>query len=81
MSRSTKVISVSVPEAVAAEMERMAKEEGVSRSELVRLMLGSYKREKAEAEFLELQRLVSRKLRAAGVVTEEDVDLLAFEDR
>ena len=40
MARSTRVLSVSVPEKLAEELERMAEEEGVSRSELVRLMPG-----------------------------------------
>lgn len=72
---------MSVPEAVAAEIERLAGEEGVSRSELVRLMVRSYKRERAEMEFLELQRLMAPKARAMGITTEEDVDRLVFEDR
>ena len=35
MARSTKVLSISVPERLAEEIERMAEEEGVSKSELV----------------------------------------------
>ncbi len=42
MARKTKGISISVPE----ELERMAEEEGISKSELVRLMARSYKRER-----------------------------------
>lgn len=81
MARSTRVISVSVPEALARELDRMAEEEGISRSELVRLMARSYKRERAEAELLELQRIFAPKARAAGIFTEEDVDRFVFEDR
>jgi Arc/MetJ-type ribon-helix-helix transcriptional regulator len=81
VARSTKVLSVSVPERLAEEIERMAKEEGVSKSELVRLMARAYKRERAEAEFLELQRLLGPRLRANGLGTEEEVDEFVFEGR
>lgn len=81
MARSTRVISVSVPEALARELDRMAEEEGISKSELLRLMARSYKRERAEAELLELQRIFAPRARALGITTEEDVDRIVFEDR
>jgi metal-responsive CopG/Arc/MetJ family transcriptional regulator len=81
MARSTRVLSISVPERLAQELERMAEEEGVSRSELVRLMVRAYKRERSEEEFLRLQRELARKARALGVDTEEEVERLVFEDR
>ena len=81
MARSTRVLSISVPEQLAQEFERMAEEEGVSRSELVRLMARAYKRERSEEEFLRLQRELFRKARALGVDTEEEVERLVFEDR
>lgn len=81
MARRTKVISVSVPEALARELERMAEEEGIGKSELVRLMARSYKREQAGMRLLELQREMAPRARAAGILTEEDVDRLVFEDR
>lgn len=62
-------------------MERLAKEEGVSRSELVRMTVRSYKRDRAEMELLELQRLIGARLKAAGITTEEDVGRFVFEDR
>jgi hypothetical protein len=69
------------PEQLAEELERMAREEGVSRSELVRLMARAYKRERMEAEFLKLQRELAPKARERGIETEEDVDRLVFENR
>lgn len=81
MARKTKVLSISVPEKLAEELDRMAQEEGVSKSELVRLMARSYKRERVEFRFMELQRRMAPKARAAGILTEEDVDRLVFEDR
>ena len=81
MVRSTKVLSISVPERLAEELERMAAEEGVSKSELFRSMVKAYKRERAQEEFFELQRRFGPRLRAAGIRMEEDVDRLVFEDR
>ena len=81
MARKTKVISISVPEVLAEELDRMAEEEGVSKSELVRLMARSYRRERAEEALFRLQRELGPGLRAAGIKTEEDVDRLVFEDR
>jgi hypothetical protein len=81
VARSTKVLSISVPERLAEELERMAAEEGVSRSELFRSMVKAYKRERAAADFLELQRRLAPKAQARGIKTEEDVDRIVFEDR
>ena len=74
------MISISVPEKLAEELDRMA-EEGVSKSELVRLMVRSYRREQAEEALFRLQREFGPRLRAAGINSEEDVDPLVFEDR
>ena len=81
MARSTKVLSVSVPERLAEELERMAEEEGISKSELVRLMARAYKKERSEEEFLRLQRELAPRAKGLGVATEEDVDRLVLEDR
>ncbi len=81
MARSTRVISISVPEKLADELERMAAEEGISKSELVRLMAHSYRRERAGLALFEIQRELGPNLRAGGIVAEEDADRLAFEDR
>lgn len=81
MARSTKVLSVSVPERMAEEMERMAEEEGVSRSELVRLMVRAYRRERSEEDFLRLQRELVPRARELGVESEEEVERLVLGDR
>ena len=81
MARSTKVLSISVPERLAEELDRMAAEEGVSKSELFRSMVKAYKRERAAADFLELQRRLAPKAQARGIKIEEDVDRIVFEYR
>lgn len=81
MARTTRVISISLPEKLAEEIEEMAREEGISRSELVRQMARSYRRERRKDELTRLQSIFAPKMRAAGILTEEDVDRLVFEDR
>lgn len=81
MARSTKVLSVSVPERLADEMERLTEEEGVSKSELVRLMFRAYRRDRSEEEFLRLQRELAPKAREIGANSEEDVERLVLEGR
>jgi len=81
MARTTRVISISVPEKLAEEIEEMAREEGISRSELVRQMARSYRREKADDALTRLQRELAPIARAKGIFTEEDVDRIVFEDR
>jgi metal-responsive CopG/Arc/MetJ family transcriptional regulator len=81
VARSTKVLSVSVPERLADEMERLTEEEGVSKSELVRLMFRAYRRDRSEEEFLRLQRELAPKAREIGANSEEDVERLVLEGR
>ena len=81
MARTTRVISVSVPEKLAEEIEDMAREEGISKSELFRLMARAYKRSQAGERLARLQKELGPGLRAAGLRTEEDVDRFVFEDR
>jgi hypothetical protein len=44
-------------------------------------MVDIYKAERQEQEFFALQRKMSRRARKAGVLTEEDVERIVFEDR
>lgn len=81
MARTTRVISISVPEKLAEEIEEMAREEGISKSELFRLMARAYKRSQAGERLARLQRELGPGLRAAGIRTEEDIDRFVFEDR
>jgi metal-responsive CopG/Arc/MetJ family transcriptional regulator len=81
MARTTRVISISLPEKLAEEIEEMAREEGISRSELFRLMARAYRREQVSLKRLELQREMAAGMREKGVFTEEDVDRIVFEDR
>ena len=74
-------MSISVPQRLAEELERLAEEEGISKSELFRLMARAYKKERSEEEFLRLQRELAPKAQGLGVTAEEDVDWLVLENR
>ena len=81
MARKTAVLGFSVSPALAKEYEQLAEHEGTSKSDLFRRMVNAYKAERQEQEFLALQRKMSRRARKAGVLTEEDVERIVFEDR
>jgi hypothetical protein len=81
MGRKTAVLGFSVSPALAKEYEQLAEREGTSKSDLFRRMVSTYKAERQEQEFLALQRKMSRRARKDGVLTEEDVEQIVFEDR
>ena len=81
MARKTQVVGFSVPPDVAVEYERLAQRERRTKSELFREMIAVYKAKREEEAFVRLQGRMSRRARAAGVLTEKDVERLVFEDR
>jgi metal-responsive CopG/Arc/MetJ family transcriptional regulator len=81
MPRTSRVINVSVPPAMAREYARLARRQKQSKSALFRDMMEAYKRERWMSRFRDLQRYGARKAREAGIHTEADVDRLVFEDR
>ena len=81
MARKTRVLGFSVPPDLAAEYERLAQREQRTKSDLFREMVATYKAKRAEEEFFRLQNRMSRRARAAGILTEKDVERLVFEDR
>ncbi len=64
------VLSVSLPEKMASELEAMAKAMGRNRSDIVKESLGLFL---WETKFRTVKKKLSGKAKAAGVVTEEDV--------
>ena len=81
MPRRTRVLGFTVSPEIADEYERLAKRERRSKSDLFREMIAAYKARRAEEEFQRLQARMSRRARAAGVLTEKNVERLVFEDR
>jgi hypothetical protein len=81
MARKTSVLGFSVTPALAKEYERLAEREGTTKSDLFRRMVITYKAEREEEEFVALQRKMARRTRKTGVLTEEEVERIVFEDR
>lgn len=81
MARKTAVLGFSVSPELAKEYERLAEREGTTKSDLFRRMIETYKAERAEQEFFALQRKMARQARKAGILTEEDVERIVFENR
>ncbi len=81
MARKTAVLGFSVSPALAKEYEEIAEREGTTKSDLFRRMVNTYKAEREEQEFFELQRKMARRTSKIEVLTEEDVERLVFEDR
>lgn len=81
MARKTAVLGFSVSPALAKEYEQIAEREGTTKSDLFRRMVNTYKAEREEQEFFALQRKMARRTNQTGVLTEEDVERIIFEDR
>lgn len=67
---------MSLPPEDAAELERLAREEGRNRSDLVREMLRVYAAYRETATFEALQRYGAARARALGIRDERDVERL-----
>ncbi|MBU2053544.1 MAG: ribbon-helix-helix domain-containing protein [Proteobacteria bacterium] len=64
------VLSVSLPEKVAAELDAIAKATGRNKSDIVKESLGLFL---WETKFRTIKKKLTAKAKAAGIVTEEDV--------
>lgn len=76
MPRKTKVVGFSLPPEIAREIERTAKAERKTKSELLRDMWEAYRLLREEQEFSRLQRVARRQASALEYVirTEDDVE-------
>jgi len=81
MRRATKVLTFSVPSAIARQIEQTAREEQKTKSELLRDMWEAYLVTREKEEFSRIQRSAYRAAREAGRVirTEADVDRILHE--
>lgn len=76
--RTTKVLSITLPEAMLKEAKKRAKKENRTMSELVREALRRYE----DRQWLkEMQAYGEERTVAAGILTEEDVDRVIHEAR
>lgn len=81
MPRNRVAISVSLSPEQADAFNRLARRERKTRSALLRDMLLLYQQRQEEDELARLQRYGASLARDAGVLTEEDVERIVFEDR
>jgi hypothetical protein len=68
--------AISLPADLAAEVEAIAREENKSLSAVVQEALRAMKRSRLRGEFRELQGYWSSRARAAGVLSERDLERL-----
>lgn len=81
MEQKRVALTVSLPPALARKFERMAKSAAKNKSQLFREMLLTYEQRALEDEFYRLQRYGAKQARKKGLLTEEDVEALVFQDR
>ncbi|MBI5143162.1 MAG: CopG family transcriptional regulator [Nitrospirae bacterium] len=74
------VMTISLPQSMASEYRRIAREKGETVSELFREIFAFYKQQNLKRELAELQEYGASKARDAGI-TEEDIERLVFGDR
>lgn len=73
MGRTTKTITISLPPKMVKEVERLAKTENKTKSQLFRDMIAVYEEYIAEKEWRELRRFGNETAKKLGITSEEDV--------
>lgn len=76
--RTTKVLSITLPDAMLAEAKKMAEQENRTMSELVREALRQYQ---ATRWIDAIKPFAQQRARSVGVLTEEDVNRVVDESR
>jgi len=76
--RTTKLITISLPPELLKKIERLARRENRTRSELLRETVRQYL---AREEWLELNRYALSTASKAGIETEDDIDRIVGENR
>jgi metal-responsive CopG/Arc/MetJ family transcriptional regulator len=74
-------ITISMPQDMAEEYDKIAKRLAKNRSVLFREMFLSYKRQILKEEFRELQTYGTASAQQKGIFTESDVEKLVFQGR
>jgi metal-responsive CopG/Arc/MetJ family transcriptional regulator len=81
MRKTRTAVTISMPQDMAEEYDKLARKLAKNRSVLFREMFLAYKRRTLEQEFRDLQRYGSSLARKKGLLTEADVEKLVFEGR
>jgi len=81
LSRTTKIMSVSLPPEMVKEVERLAAIEKKSKSQLFRDMFALYEEVQREKRWQNVRRTGNRAVKRLGITSEEDIDSLIHEVR
>lgn len=81
MGRVSKTITVSLPPQVFNEVEKLAKQERKTKSELFRDMVGVYEDHLDEKRWRRLRRLGRETAKRFNITSEEDIERLVHEAR
>ena len=81
MKKPRTAVTISMPQDMAEDYDKLARRLAKNRSVLFREMFLTYKRQAMKKEFRELQRYGASLARKKGLLTEADVEKLVFEGR
>ncbi len=81
MKKTRAAVTISMPQDMAEEYDKLAKRLAKNRSMLFREMFMAYKRQNLKNEFRELQTYGAALAQKRRVLTESDVEKLVFEGR
>lgn len=81
MKKRRVAMTISLPPEMAREYEKLTKKEVKNKSQLFREMFQFYKKQILQEEFFKMQRYGASLAKEKGVLTEEDVERIVFEER
>ena len=80
MNKRRIAMTISLSPEMAESYEELARQEAKTKSQLFREMFLLYQTQAREREFFELQRYGARRARESGILREQDVERIVFED-
>ena len=81
MKKRRVAMTISLSPEVVEGYEELALQEAKTKSQLFRDMFLLYKTQAREREFFDLQRYGAQRARGSGILREQDVERIVFEDR
>ncbi len=81
LGRTTKVMTFSLPPETAATVDRLASEEKINKSQLIREAVDVYEQMRAEKEWQELRALGRATAKKFGIKTDKDIERIIHEVR
>ena len=81
MKKRRVAMTISVPPDIAKDYDKLARQQVKNKSQLFRDMFSLYQTRALEEKFFELQREGVKLAKQKGILTEEEVERIVFEDR